>query len=437
VRTFRAGSRCGGAAMLSAPAAGQAASVIGGPRLTGRWAAAWLDLVDGLEGARVLVSEWAPGKAPLALADVAKTVAVADPSAERQALRRELLAGARAEVVLGGDDLAGAAEGWDVVVLDGAVSAGALARFAGAVRPDGRVIVVADNASSPIRQLDRVRGRPAGPAVGRFGTLARRLAAAGLAVEQVFGLLRSSVAPVTAFDVAAPRAAEAVFAAAGTRIAGPRHAGLRLLAAASARGRAAPIVPAWLVIARPAGAEPRLARDRPTGRLGYDDSQEVKIVRGDPPAVLEKRYEKLREADAETMALAALAEAGIAFVPRQLARPAPLVTRETWMRGRALNPDRMTPEEIERRVLETAEALAVVQARTARDGRVLVHGDLWLGNVLVEAGRLAAIIDWTDAYWGERTDDADHLVSTLVDGGILDRERAAVLRQRVGAIVGA
>jgi hypothetical protein len=422
---------------VTAPVAERTVPAATGPRLTSRWAAAWLDLVDGLEGARVLVAEWAPGKAPLALADVAGTVAVADPSAERQALRRELLTGARAQIVLGGDELAEAAGGWDAVILDGTASPARLERVARALRPDARVIAVADNASSPIRQLDRVRGRPAGPALGRFGSLARRLTAAGLALEQAFGLLRSSVAPVTAFDLAAPHAAEAVFAAAGTRIAGPRHAGLRLLAAASARGRAAPLVPAWLVIARPAGAEPRLAPDRPTGRLGYDDSQEVKIVRGEPPAILEKRYERLREANAETMALGALAEAGIPFVPRQLARPAPLVGRETWVRGRALNPERMAPEEIERRVLETAEALARVQAQTARDGRVLVHGDLWLGNVLVEGGRLSAIIDWTDAYWGDRADDADHLVSTLVAAGVLGDERARALRRRVGEIVGA
>lgn len=38
----------------------------------------------------------------------------------------------------------------------------------------------------------------------------------------------------------------------------------------------------------------------------------------------------------------------------------------------------------------------------------LLHGDFWLGNVIWEGGRLAAVIDWEDAALGDRLADLGH-----------------------------
>jgi Phosphotransferase enzyme family len=373
-------------------------------RVAAPWAAAWVDLLGDVRGARTLVAEWAPGCAASVLV-------------ERGA-------------VVSSDARDGP---FDLVVLDGTPGR-VTSSVAGALRPGGRVALVVDNARSPLRLLDRAYGRPAGPAVGSLARVRRRLAAAGLPARQSFGLLRSSVAPVTGFDLDAPAAAAAVLDAAATRIGGRRLPALSLLRAAVVRGSGAALVPAWLVVAGPATDGTRLELPV-TGRIGYEDSEQVKVVRGEPPTVLEKRYLHPVEADNEAAALEALAAAGVGFVPRLLGRDGPLRASQTWMPGRALNVGRLRRSELARWLLRAAESLAEIQRRTARGGEVLVHGDFWLGNVLVAGDDVVAVVDWTEARWGDPAVDAAHLVSTLVGSGALAPADADALRPRIREVL--
>ncbi|HVM14766.1 MAG TPA: hypothetical protein VM287_10620, partial [Egibacteraceae bacterium] len=155
---------------------------------------AWMDLLGDLTGARVLVVPAARVSTPV-------------PGEER----------------------------WDVVILDGAVrprgkdgreryEAGLL-RLASRLQTGGRLVVVADNPLSLLRAMDLCRGRPAGPAGLHLGQVERLLSRAGLRIVQRFGLLRSSAAAVTDFDLDAPHAAAAVLEAASVMTGGARALG--------------------------------------------------------------------------------------------------------------------------------------------------------------------------------------------------------------------
>jgi RIO-like serine/threonine protein kinase len=173
-----------------------------------------------------------------------------------------------------------------------------------------------------------------------------------------------------------------------------------------------------------------------TGRIGYEDSEEVKVVHGDPPELVEKRYLRQLEADRETTALEALAEAGFALAPRPVRRDGPLLATQTWLSGRALNVERLGDEELEAWILRAADVLAGLRRRTASGGEVLRHGDFWLGNLLVEGDTIVGVVDWTEATRGEPAADADHLVATLVESGRISAERGRDLRALVEARLG-
>jgi aminoglycoside phosphotransferase (APT) family kinase protein len=60
---------------------------------------------------------------------------------------------------------------------------------------------------------------------------------------------------------------------------------------------------------------------------------------------------------------------------------------------------------------------------------VLVHGDYWLGNLLVDADRVVGVLDWGNAHWGERGEDLRHLVDSLVAAGLVSSREAPALAE--------
>ncbi len=71
--------------------------------------------------------------------------------------------------------------------------------------------------------------------------------------------------------------------------------------------------------------------------------------------------------------------------------------------------------ELIRFVERAASALSVLQAHTRHpDGSVLVHGDYWLGNVLIDRDRLVGVIDWEEAHRGSDVVDRVFLVESLL-----------------------
>lgn len=394
-------------------------------RLVPRWAAAWVDLLDDLDGARVLLVDHAPGWAPVRLADRGASVTLVDDQPIRATFRCTLLATADTPAGAVWIGTTGAAQAgrdrWDVIVADGLrLGASAMRSLTKDLAPGGRVVVVADNAMSPLRAFDLSRGGAAGPVGGAGSGWHAALTGAGLAARQSFVLLRTSAAPVTAFDAAAPRASRAVLQAAATRVSGNRRRGLRLLERTlggrlSGPAVSAVLAPARLVVATSAGAPWELTPRRITGRIGYDDSVESKVLRGEPPVETEKRYASVEEATAEAAALRALADAGSAITPRVLARPAPDRLCISWLTGRPLEVAALDDGQLETWIRRASALLARIQRATGTDerGRVLVHGDYWLGNLMHDGDRIVGVVDWTTATWGEPDTDLTHLITSL------------------------
>ena len=395
-------------------------------RLTTAGAGAWVELLDGLEGARVLLAEHSPGRAGMRFALEAAVVGLVEPDESRARFRRSWLGGLPAEVVVGHEEELTADHGpWDVVVVDGLRPSvdgrpcspdERLRRFRAALAPHGRLVVVADNRLSPLRAADRALGRPTGPSGPSLGSIENALRRAGLVVTQRFGLLRSSADGVTAFDLDAPRAASAILAASTVRTEFVRVVGLALLRRMAERRAAALAVPAWMVIASrsPHGATTP-SGPRPTGRLGHEESKESKVLRGEPPVELDKRCSDPDSAAREAMALRLLESCGLPVAPRLLGQPSPERLRQTWQPGTPLRPAGLRRDEVKAWVARAADVLGDIQRATRRDdGSVLVHGDFWLGNLLVDGRKIVCVLDWTTAHWGEPTEDLDHLVKHLV-----------------------
>ena len=290
-------------------------------------------------------------------------------------------------------------------------------------------MVVADNPLSPLRVRDRLRRRPVGPtATASLPRLCRLLEGAGLATEQRFGLLPSSVTSVTCFDLAAPTAAAAVLQAASVRVGGGRGPALRALRQLAERRAAAGLVPGWMVVASSARRRREPELSPPTARLGYADSREAKVLRGEPPQELEKRYRSPAEAEAEAMSLQALERVGVALAPRLLRRPAADRTCQSWLPGRPLCPSRLGPGELRTWVARSARVLGRLhQATAGPDGRVLVHGDYWLGNLLVDGDAVVGVVDWSAAHRGAPDEDLGFLVDALVGAGTVASSSASEL----------
>ncbi|MDQ4069866.1 MAG: aminoglycoside phosphotransferase family protein, partial [Actinomycetota bacterium] len=398
-------------------------------RLVSPGAGAWVELLDGVEGARVLIAEHSPGLAGLRVAGEAAVVAFADMDETRAHFRRRWLGDQAADVMVDTEQRLTTDRGpWDLVVLDGVLPVSRrghtppidarVRRLAAGLAPYGRLVVVADNRPSPLRAVDRTIGRPAGPPGPSLRAIERAVADAGMAVVQRFGLLRSSLDGVTAFDLDAPLAASAVLASAIVNMDHTRAMGLRLLRLLAQHRAAAPIVPAWMVVGSFSSSRWASSPSRPTGRLGHKRSEEVKLLRGEPPTELEKRYPTPDAAGGEAMALRELEARGLNVAPRLLAQRGPDRLRQAWHPGRPLRPAGLRPDELRAWVARAAQTIRTIQRATERsDGTVLVHGDYWLGNLLVEAGRVVAVLDWTRAHWGEPTEDVRHLVDHLVEMG--------------------
>jgi len=412
-------------------------------RLTSGAAGAWVELLDGVDGARVLVVEHAPGLAGMRLVTKAAVVGFAEADDNRAEFRRTWLGGQPARLLIDTERrLTAGSDRWDLVVVDGLPAATAkdapgldarLRTLTAALAPGGRLVVVADNRLSPLRAADTAVGRPAGPPGPSLAALERAVQAAELRVVQRFGLLRSSVDGVTAFDLDAPRASRAVLSAAAVRTGPLRAAGLRVLGALVPSGRPTKLVPGYMVLASPATAPWRPDDRRPTGRLGYKDSEEPKVLRGEPPVELEKRYSSVDGQRREAAALQVLEECGFELMPR-LVSEAPGRTVQTWMSGRPLRPGALRRSEVALWVGRAAQVLGQIQRATARhDGRVLVHGDYWLGNLLVDADRVVGVLDWGNAHWGEPAEDLRHLVDSLVAAGLATSRDAPALAARASS----
>jgi hypothetical protein len=411
-------------------------------RLSAAAGGAWVELLDGIDDARVLVVEHAPGLATVRIAARAAVVGCAEANDARAHFRRALLQGQPARLVIDTERrLAAGKDGWYLVIVDGLLGTrdgrglpldARLRELVAGLAPGGRLVVVADNRLSPLRAVDRAVGRPAGPPGPSLQAVERSLQRAGLAVVQRFGLLRSSLDGVTAVDVDAPRATEAILSASAVRTGRSRTAGLELLAKVARRGSVAPLLPAWMVVAAQPGAWTADDR-RPTGRLGYKESRESKVLRGEPPLEVEKRYSNVDDRRREAMALRTLEACGEWRAPRLVAE-LPGRIRQTWLPGRPLRPAALRSSEIRFWVDRAARVLGEIQRATTRDdGQVLVHGDYWLGNLLVEGNQVVGVLDWSGAHWGDPEEDTMHLSDSLVTAGLASRRQATSVAEVASA----
>lgn len=410
-------------------------------RLVSPGAGAWVELLDGIEGARVLIVEHSPGLAGLRVARQAAVVAFADMDEARADFRRRLYCHQAADVMAGTEPRLSTEPGpWDLVILDGVLPASRggrtpqfearLRTLAAGLAPHGRLAVVADNRLSPLRAVDRAIGRPTGPPGPSMKSIEWAVRDAGMEIVQRFGLLRSSVDGVTAFDLDAPKAASAVLRAAIVNIERTRAVGLGLLRLLAEHRAAALMVPAWMVVASSPFSPSASSPPRPTGRLGHKRSEEAKLVYGEPPTELEKRYSTPEAAAREAMALRELEARGLNVAPRLLAQPGPDRLRQAWHSGRPMRPAGLRPGELRVWVARAAQTIGTIQRATARsDGRVLVHGDYWLGNLLVEDDKVVAALDWTGAHWGEASEDVCHLVDHLAEMGWASAREIPTLRE--------
>lgn len=401
-------------------------------RLEHRWAGAWVQLLSIGPDEDVLLLDCAPSRALDRLAAVARTLGVppgrlpgGGPGAHPVAdvvpaeLEQHLL------------------RTWDVVVVDGAVpTVELLGRLRASLRDGGRLVVVTDNPRSPLAPKQSLAG-PDAFGDGHEGVLctpallAGRLAEAALAVDQWFGLFRSSTVSTTAYELGSPVATRMVLGAALVHLTGRRAAGVRVLRRLPARAQRT-LVPGWMVVARRSGEPVRVDPLRIVGRMGYERTPDAKVLLGDPPAALERTYADASSAEAEAMALRTLAAAGLELAPALLGRPRPDVCRIAWVDGQDLPVRTMPAAELVRRTAEAARLLGRIQSATRRpDGAVLVHGDYWLGNTLLAGDRLRWVIDWGAAHWGDPAVDRDFLVHGLtgfrpLPPALVDRLRRAV-----------
>lgn len=390
-------------------------------RLLERWADSWVELVDGLAGKRVLVIDDLPGRALPRLAGSSGRLGIACPDPGQRAFREALVAGSGAWVAPL-DELLRQPASWDVILLGPFAVTGwpapaqahlLLARLEAALSENGRMVVVVDNQASVLRVMDRLGRTGAGlAALPRLSSLDASMARVGLRRRQVFGLLRSSIAPVVAFDLEAPRATAAVLEATAARQGrGLRLALTRTVGALAGRGRPSLLVPAWLVVASRTGDDWVEAPDRPTGMIGLMHATEpAKIVRGEPPTTLDKWYAGSAAARAEADALRLMEDHGISFVPRLIEVLGPRRSRISWLEGQPINVDRLGPAQVPAMVEAAARLLGTIHASTTAGGLPVVHGDFTLSNCLEIDGRVSSIVDWSGSRRGETRQDLDQLV---------------------------
>lgn len=365
---------------------------------------AWVELLGSLTGRRVVLVD------------------------ELGSAAADLLVEAGADVVPAPARGLGAQSRADVVVLAGPAPDAALAQAAArCLAADGVLLAVHANARSPLAALDAARGRTPGTG-GSLRSTRRALAAAGLPARQEYALLRSVTSPSTAWALGSPRTAALVLDSSNTLNGGLRRRAVQALRWAAEHRLAPLVVPGLAVLAsaRPLDPAP------PLGRIGYLGSHEAKLLHGDPVRAVEKVYSSSRVAAAEAEALEQVERVWPGLAPRLLDRPGPRRNLVTWTPGRTLPVEALPPAQAERWLAEAAALLGELHRRlgTADDRDVLVHGDYWLGNLLVDdaATRITGIIDWTDTRRGDAGEDLAFLVSSWVRRRGLDAPSADRLR---------
>jgi len=351
--------------------------------------ASWVDLIDVRAAERVLLVGAPGSRAHRALLRVTASVTVVEGVAELP------------------EEQPGA---WDWVCLDTTAADLPASQVVALLADAGRLVVVGVNRVSPVRVLDRVarRGSVRGPYRRRRATQ-RQLAGAGLAVHQLFGLIRSAQAPAVAFDALVGSSSAAVLQATVAHVGGWRAAALRSVARLSPP-RLLGVCPGWLVVA---GVDAEKAADRVVGKVSNRDSEEVKLLRGDPVSSVERRY-LLSDPTAEVAALRELEDVDFPLAPRVLGETSAGSSWCSWMGGGTLTLDRLDDDALVAWVGRAAGVLADLQRLTRRpDGTVLVHGDFWLGNLLTDGDEVTAVVDWTESSRGSASIDRDFLVTSL------------------------
>lgn len=188
--------------------------------------------------------------------------------------------------------------------------------------------------------------------------------------------------------------------------------------------------PAWLIVAGDTGP----AADRVVGKVSNRDSEEIKLLRGDPVSVVERRH-LVAHTTGEVAALREMESVGFARAPRIVGEPSAEASRYSWLPGATLVLDRLDEEALISWVGRAAEVLAEIQALTRRpDGTVLIHGDFWLGNLLTSGDRITAVVDWTEADRGSDAVDRSFLIESLERWITSDALRRRLERARDAAL---
>lgn len=284
------------------------------------------------------------------------------------------------------------------------------------------------------RRGDRLRGRTAG-----FGPTMRRLRRSGWAVEQRHALVRSSRRPVAAVDLDAPIAATVTIDALLTlvRRRGPRAVGLRALRWCIRHRQGQHLAASVLITARRQTDGTTLRTDRITGQIAVAIATDVLYLRGEPPVAAERRSDDPNRSASEAAALVALAEAGFHKAPRLLDRPSADRTVVSWLPGTPLDVTTLSDDELVDWARRAATLLQEWQDLTRDDhGQVIVHGDYWLGNLLVEGAEISGVVDWAEGHRGSSADDGEFLVRSTVERTGRSVETAARLREAVADVLG-
>ncbi len=180
-------------------------------------------------------------------------------------------------------------------------------------------------------------------------------------------------------------------------------------------------MPAWLIV--------RSDRtDGPTGRMGVAENDQGVVLYGSGPESIEKVYASGEELAAVLGAGRALTAAGLDVGGGVIGQPGPRVLRLRWVNGSVLDANAMPPTDLIRWTEMTATLLGQIHGRTRRDdGTVLVHGDFWLGAVVVEGDAISGIIDWTDSYWGDPEADLSTLKAVALSRADLSKEESSAV----------
>jgi hypothetical protein len=223
---------------------------------------------------------------------------------------------------------------------------------------------------------------------------------------QIFALLRSADLPTTSFRLDLPQLASVVLTGAAVGAGPVRAQAIAWLARLAKRDLAKYVVPAWLIV--------RSNRaDSPTGRLAVAENDQGVVLYGSGPDSIEKVFTDPADIEAVRQATATLGAAGLDVeVGRVLSQPFPNRLRLEWVDGDVLDANALEPRLLAIWTERAAEVLGLIHSRSLADDRsVLVHGDFWLGAVVVRGDSIIGVIDWTDSRRGSPVEDLQTLTA--------------------------